>query len=169
MEYDLSILTEKQREAWKLHVMGLNYKQIAEKMGISVSAATNHIHRAERRFREWEAYNATEQKKNETVHIIFTRGEIEILLRAVSEYEHCLRKQAHYNIKTDWKGRLPYECRILPPLSAKMQMALYGDIRQESLFTVLDVWDEQSEGQGDEIGKNIIQFPSLNDNQGSKE
>jgi len=169
MEYDLSILTEKQREAWKLRAMGFNYKQIAEKMGISVSAARNHIHNAERRFREWEAYNAIEQKNNETLHIIFTRGEIEVLLRAVHEYEHRLMREAHYNVKTDWKGRLPYECRILPPLSEKMQTALYGQVLQESLFTTLDVWDEKSEGKEAVLLKNIIPFPSLNNKQDHEE
>lgn len=83
MEYDLSILTEKQRQAWELRQKGLSYRKIGEEMGISTNAATTHVHNAERRFRQWEKYNAIEQQNNEIVPVELTRGEVKLLVLAL--------------------------------------------------------------------------------------
>ena len=52
-ERDLSILTERQRMAYLFRRQKMTYKKIGEAMGISTNAASDLIHHAERRFREY--------------------------------------------------------------------------------------------------------------------
>lgn len=156
MEYDLSILTDKQRQAWELRQKGLSYRKIGEEMGISTNAATAHVHNAERRFREWERYNAIEEKNNEVVPVELTRGEIKLLVQALHSHEHRMLQDANYNIRTDWKGRLPYESRIISGLSEKLQLAVYQQVILPPLLASLTK-EEPEPAPSD----NIIPFPSL--------
>lgn len=155
MEYDLSILTEKQRQAWELRQKGLSYRKIGEKMGISTNAATTHVHNAERRFRQWEKYNAIEQQNNEIVPVELTRGEVKLLVLALHTEQQRMQKDAHYNIHTDWKGRLPYESRIISGLSEKLQLAVYQQVILPPLLTSLT--KEETESAPTD---NIVPFPT---------
>lgn len=124
---DPSCLTEKQRIAYALREEGLTFQAIADKMGISVSAARNHVRHAERRFREYTVYHRIEQRNLEPLPIDLTRGEVKIILSALQLLERDMMKNAVFNVKSDWRGRLPYEAVIASGLYRKVNVALYGE------------------------------------------
>lgn len=124
---DLSCLTEKQRTAYELREQGLTFKAIGEEMGITQTAARNHVHNAERRFREYTAYHRIEQRNLEPLPIDLTRGEVKIILSALQLLERDMMKNAVYNVKSDWRGRLPYEALVASGLYRKVNVALYGE------------------------------------------
>lgn len=124
---DLSCLTEKQRTAYELREQGLTFKAIGEEMGITQTAARNHVHNAERRFREYTAYHRIEQRNLEPLPFDLTRGEGKIILSALQLLERDMMKSAVFNVKSDWRGRLPYEAMIASDLYRKLNVALYGE------------------------------------------
>lgn len=124
---DLSCLTEKQRTAYELREQGLTFKAIGEEMGITQTAARNHVHNADRRFREYTAYHRIEQRNLEPLPIDLTRGEVKIILSALQLLERDMMKNAVYNVKSDWRGRLPYEALVASGLYRKVNVALYGE------------------------------------------
>jgi len=124
---DYSCLTDKQRTAYALREEGLTFQAIADKMGITASAARNHVRNAERRFREHTAYHRIEQRNLEPLPLDLTRGEGKIILSALQLLERDMMKSAVFNVKSDWRGRLPYEAMIASDLYRKLNVALYGE------------------------------------------
>lgn len=135
MEDKIEILTEKQRVAWELRNKGLTFKKIAEEMGVTVSAATEHVHKAERRFREYERYQAAKERNNEVIQIELTRGECKLLIDAISEYERVLMKSKHVANAIDLFGSLPYEAQLLPDLYERLQMIAYGRVFSQGFIS----------------------------------
>lgn len=129
------VLTEKQQAVWELKLQGLGKKQIAEKLGISVYMVTTHFNNIDRRFKEYDRYKALEEKNNEVVDIQLTRGELETIVHALIEYERSMVKKAHYNIKTDWRGRLPFGAEQAQTVSARIQEKLYGQVLYKGMLT----------------------------------
>lgn len=135
MEQDLSILTERQKTAWELREQGLTYAAIAKEMGITSSAVRTHIVNAERRFREYEYFNDAKEKNAELLNLDLTRGEVKLLVDALLKFEKELLAEAHLNVKTDWKGRIPYRGQVAVNLLYKLQEAAYGQILYKSVLT----------------------------------
>lgn len=134
MENNTKVLTEKQQAVRDLRQQGLTKKKIAEMLGITVNMVTTHLRNAERRFGEYERYLALEEKNNQIVDIDLTRGELEMIVYAISEYQLALIRRAHYNIKTDWRGRLPFGASLPQTLSEKIQMKIYGRVVLRSIL-----------------------------------
>lgn len=128
MERNLEILSAKQRTAWELREKGFSFKKIAEEMGITPPAASELVHRAERRFREYEQYQNVLARNNETIDITITRGECKLLIDAVGEYERALMRSKRVANARDLYGDLPYEAQLLPPLYYKLQELIYGRV-----------------------------------------
>ncbi len=128
------VLTEKQQAVWELKLQGLGKKLIAEKLGITVYMVTTHLNNIDRRFKEYEHYKALEEKNNEIVDIHLTRGELETIVHALIEYEHSMMKKAHYNIKMDWRGRLPFGAEQAQTVSARIQEKLYGEVLYKGML-----------------------------------
>lgn len=127
-EKDLSILTERQRTAYLLRLEKKTYTQIAIKMGITTSAVGQLIHHAERRFREYEKYNASLERNNISVDLPLTRGELIFILSGLRLLEAELEKGVAKGLSYDWKGRLPYEHGCVETLSRRIQSTLYGKV-----------------------------------------
>lgn len=129
------VLTEKQQAVWELKLQGLAKKQIAEKLGISVSMVNTHLNNADRRFQQYENYKAHEAKNNEIIDIEFTRGELEMIVQAFCEYQHAMMKKARFNVMTDWRGRLSYAAELSQQVSARIQKKLYGKVLYGDLLS----------------------------------
>ena len=124
---ELSCLTEKQREAYLLREEGLTYQAIGDKMGLTANAARNHVFHAERRFREYTLYHKIEEKNQELASIDLTRGEVKVIMEALVSLERDIMKSVKFNVQTDWRGRLPYEARIVVDIYRKASIAIYGE------------------------------------------
>lgn len=135
MEQDLSILTERQKTAWELRERGMTYAAIAKEMGITSTAVRTHIVNAERRFREYEYFNDAKEKNAELLTLDMTRGEVKLLVDALLNYEKELLAEAHLNVKTDWKGRIPYRGQVAATLLYKLQETAYGQVLYKSVLT----------------------------------
>lgn len=114
---------------------GVYEEKIAETMGLSISSVTNHLNNAERRFREYARYHAVEEQNNEPMQITLTRGEVKLIVSALSEYGMKMLHDAHFNVKTDWRGRLPYEAQRLVLLSERLQKLVYGTVLYQSMLS----------------------------------
>ena len=125
---NVEILTIKQRTAWELRKTGITFKQIALQMGITPSAASELVHKAERRFRDYERYQNAKERNNEVLQISLTRGECKLLVDAISEYERVLMRSKHVSTARDLYGDLPYENLLLPLLYEKLQILVYGRV-----------------------------------------
>ena len=134
MENNERVLTEKQQAVWDLKQQGMPKTKIAETLGISLNMVTTHLKNTERRFREYERYLANEEKNNQVVDIDLTLGELELIVHAINEYQHILMKKAHFNVNTDWRGRLPYDADKTQKISAKIQNKIYGRVLYESVL-----------------------------------
>ena len=121
---ELSCLTEKQREAYLLREKGLTYQAIGDTMGISCNAARNHVMHAERRFREYTLYHKIEERNLEKADIELTRGEVKVILEALNRLEREIMSDVKFNVNTDWRGRLPYEARIVVDIYRKANISL---------------------------------------------
>ena len=124
---ELSCLTEKQREAYLLREEGLTYQAIGDKMGISMNAARTHVLHAERRFREYTLYHKIEERNLEPAQINLTRGELKVILEALVSHEREIMRTTKFNVQTDWRGRLPYEARVVVDIYRKASIAIYGE------------------------------------------
>ena len=124
---ELSCLTEKQREAYLLREEGLTYQAIGDKMGISTNAARTHVLHAERRFREYTLYHKIEEKNQELADIDLTRGELKVIMEALVCLERDIMKTVKFNVQTDWRGRLPYEAKVVVDAYRKASIAVYGE------------------------------------------
>ena len=124
---ELSCLTEKQREAYLLREEGLTYQAIGDKMGISTNAARTHVLHAECRFREYTLYHKIEEKNQELADIDLTRGELKVIMEALVCLERDIMKTVKFNVQTDWRGRLPYEAKVVVDTYRKASIAVYGE------------------------------------------
>lgn len=79
MENNLSMLSEKQKEAYLLREQNLSFSKIAEKIGISPSSARGRYHAVLRRIQEYEHYNAVRERNNVPVTFPLTRGELQLI------------------------------------------------------------------------------------------
>lgn len=128
------ILTEKQQAVWDLKKQGMTRKKIAETLSITPNMVTTHLKNIDRRFKEHERYMAMKEKDSKIVDIQFTRGELKTIVEAIQEYEHAILKRAHFNVKTDWEGRLPYGADRAQRISERIQKEIYGSVLFGSLF-----------------------------------
>lgn len=127
MERDLSILSEKQKIAYLLRKQGYTYKQIAEKMGVCPNTANEYVKRAEARFLQYEQYHDERRKNDQPISFPLTRGELGEMISGLFLLEHDLvRRHGGWNIRTDWRGCLPYEIQIVKALLNRAQRTLYG-------------------------------------------
>ena len=127
MVEELSILTEKQKRAYSLRQKRMTYKKIGEAMGISTNAATAHVKAAERRFREYQLYHDKQKSHDRPVELPRTYGELELVMEGLGLLQKdMLNRIGGRNVRSDWKGRLPYEAQILSDVYRKAQAALYG-------------------------------------------
>ena len=124
---DVSVLTERQRMAYTLRRQGLTYAKVGEAMGISTNAATAHVKAAERRFREYQLYHDKQKSNDRPVELPLTYGELELVMEGLGLLQKdMLNRIGGRNVRSDWKGRLPYEAQILSDVYRKAQAALYG-------------------------------------------
>ena len=122
----LSILTARQREVWLLYKQGKKKSKIAEELGISCGAVSGHIYSAERRLREYDHYYAVEERNEESVDLPLTRGEVKIIIEALSLYERELEHDTVHRAGSDWIGKLPFETKLVADLYDRAQTAIYG-------------------------------------------
>lgn len=132
---DISVLTERQRMAYTLRQQGLTYAKVGEAMGISSSGAERNIKAAERRLRECAAYHAWQKRNDEPAELPLTRGELRLVLRGLQMVEKEIGKSVNaWNCRTGWKGRLPYEARILAGVLRRAHTTLYGTPPKEDFL-----------------------------------
>lgn len=122
---EMSILTDRQREAWALKEQGYNYGQIALEMGITYNGARNHIKNAERRFEQYEQYLKYIEWDKKTVDIQLTKGDLKIILKGMLLLEKQYQKEAAMNIRNDWRGRLPFEYSLFAKLHEKLRYLIH--------------------------------------------
>lgn len=129
MDHNLGILTVKQRTAWVLRESGLPIKKIAEEMGVTTNAVREHLHKAERRFREYDKYLDAKERNNEILHMELTRGEGKLIISSIIEYERILMKGVHVGKTVDEYGNLSYPSTLLPALLKRLQLLVYNEVR----------------------------------------
>lgn len=135
---DLKILTDKQRQAYRLRQEGLSFKAIGEAMGIQGSTASKHVREAERRFREKAEYDAWATWNREPILISTTQGQVQALLDCLYWLASKMGIQAAQGDWKDWRGKLPYEMRFLKEFVEQIQLDLYGRVRRKGWGP----WDE---------------------------
>ena len=136
-EKKLDALTPKQRTAVQLKEKGLTIKQVAAAMGVTYNAAREHLRHAERRFREYEEYMAVEKRNLEPADLQLTRGEVKLIMEALRSLECEYEKSVVKNVKSDWRGKLPYESNVIADLYDRMQEVIYG----RSIIKMLPDWE----------------------------
>ena len=136
-EKKLDALTPKQRTAVQLKEKGLTIKQVAAAMGVTYNAAREHLRHAERRFREYEEYMAVEKRNLEPADLQLTRGEVKLIMEALRFLEREYEKSVVKNVKSDWRGKLPYESNVIADLYDRMQEVIYG----RSIIKMLPDWE----------------------------
>lgn len=124
-EPDLSILTEKQRIAYLLRIQGLSYKQIAVKLNVTVSTATQNVHLAERRLREFKRDERIHIQNQMPVTFPLTRNELLLIEAGLDLMKENLCKGVTRRSDTDWQGKLPYKYQFVEALHKRAQMILY--------------------------------------------
>lgn len=123
----LQILTNKQREAYLLHKEGLSYSEIGRRLGKTANAVRQHCVAAERRIKEYEAYQRTETRNNEVVSFPLTRGELKILHEGLQKLEEDALKHTHFGSKgSDWRDKLSYSDLMVQKLRERIEEELYG-------------------------------------------
>lgn len=128
MDKDLSILTDNQRKAWLLRTQGMSYKRIADDMGISAYMARMQVQNAQRRFYQYQNFCREKVQNEEIITIELSKGELRVIVDGLRSVQDALVKKAHMNVKTDWRGRLPYQCQIISTALKKTQIAAFGKI-----------------------------------------
>jgi len=123
---NLRVLSERQQDVWVLYARGESRRHIAEKLGITPNAVTEHLHHADRRFREYDRYCDALERNQENADLALTRGEVKIIIKALTLYEQELERGHYSSIRADWTGRLPWETQVVAGLYEKAQISLYG-------------------------------------------
>ena len=125
------ILSEKQRRVWDLHEQGLNMMAISRRLGVSYSAVRETMKRIDRKFKDYDRFQAMEEKDKATIFFPLTRGEGKLIIEALRHYEFELERQNHaFN---DWRGNIPYKCELLAELFERAHMAVYGKVTEKLL------------------------------------
>lgn len=125
LDKKLSILTERQREAYLLYQKSKNYSQVGREMGISPSAVQQHVHHAERRFREYESYNAIQLKNNVMVQISLSRGDLKLALEGLELLEREQAKGVYKVVSSDCTEKVPYKYQRAVDLEKWIRSILY--------------------------------------------
>lgn len=125
------ILSEKQRRVWDLHEQGLNMMAISRKLGVSYNAVRETMKRIDRKFREYDRFQAIEEKDKTTIFYPLTRGEGKLIIEALRHYEFELERQNR--ALNDWRGNIPYKCELLADLYERAQMAVYDKVTEKLL------------------------------------
>lgn len=134
-EEELSILTERQRTVYMLHQRGQTFQQIGDELGITRNAAWEHMRQAQRRIKEYVRYQG--QRADDTCPADFplTRGELKAIISALSLLEIELeRNDTRLRRREDWRGHIPYTCRLVSGLYKRAQIACYGRPLRKSIF-----------------------------------
>ena len=118
------MLSDRQRQAYELREQRLTYQKIGEQMGISAGSASQAVHLAQHRLREYEAFCRWKEENSVSVNFPLTRGELTLLLDGARNLRlHMLRHAARW-ARTDWVGRLPYEFDLLEEVIGRASAAL---------------------------------------------
>ena len=123
----IDILSKRQLDVWTLYAQGESRKSIAQKVGITPGAVTQHIHNADRRFREHDKYCAAEKRNLEPANLSLTRGEVKVIMKSLKVYEDHLERGIIRRVGSDYVGKLPVETIIVSDLYEKAQIAIYGE------------------------------------------
>lgn len=105
---------------------GETFQQIAKIMNITTNAVRQHCIGADRRFKEYERYNAEKEKNSMPLNLNITFGDLEFILRALEHFQRYIEGRVGRNIKTDWMGKLPYEYMLLEKLTERIY-SVYTD------------------------------------------
>lgn len=87
---------------------------ISRKLGVSYNAVRETMKRIDRKFREYDRFQAMEEKDKATIFFPLTRGEGKLILEAIRHYEFELERQNR--ALNDWRGSIPYKCEVLADL-----------------------------------------------------
>ena len=118
------ILSEKQRRVWDLHEQGMSMMAISRKLGVSYNAVRETMKRIDRKFREYDRFQAP-------IFFPLTRGEGKLILEAIRRYEFELERQNR--ALNDWRGNIPYKCEVLADLYERGQVAVHGKVTEKLL------------------------------------
>ena len=129
MENDLSILTERQREVYLLRQQGMTCKYIGEELHLSVSAVSLHLRNAQRRFRQYQAFQEEKKRDGQTVAFSISRIELALIIEGLVLLGGKMHREiGGRNIRSDWQGRMPYRALAADALLTRAQLALYGKV-----------------------------------------
>lgn len=134
----LHYLTERQRAAWLLHEEGLSRKQIAERLGITYNAVVDLLKLSVKHFHEYEAYCAIEKRNLEPVNFPLTRGDVKVIMEALTIYAIQLNEQANSHVNSDTYGKLPITKTIVADLHQRAQILIQGKVSQHLFEKGLD-------------------------------
>ena len=104
---------------------------ISRKLGVSYNAVRETMKRIDRKFREYDRFQATEEKDKATIFFPLTRGEGKPILEAIRRYEFELERQNR--ALNDWRGNIPYKCEVLADLYERGQVAVHGKVTEKLL------------------------------------
>ena len=124
MQENVSILTERQRQAYLLRQQGMTYRKIGEEMGISDGAASRLVRDAQRRLQNHEQFCRWQEKQNQPVDFPLTRGELALLLTGAREMRIDMMRSAMRKKDGDLASRLPDEYPMLEQLILRVEQAL---------------------------------------------
>ncbi|MCD8357417.1 MAG: hypothetical protein LUE11_12725 [Clostridia bacterium] len=124
-EKKLSILTKQQRTAYTLRTQGLTFQKIADTMGISASMARQHVRNAERRFREYDRFRATQMKNATPVAFPLTRGDLKIILEGLYHTKHNLERTKPMSADSDWLGSFLYKSQSVEDLVRRVETVIF--------------------------------------------
>ena len=130
-EEKMSILTERQREAYLLRIEGMTYARIGRELNISTSAATQLVHHAERRFREYDRYMDARERNTIPVDFPITRGELLLALSGLYLLESEEELECNRITSQDWRARLSYKHKRIEDLIERIELAVYNGTAQE--------------------------------------
>lgn len=133
MKKELSILTQEQKQVILLREQGLTYQKIAERMGISINAVSQHLKKIGRKFKEYACYHDPNKRNDCLAEIALTYGELEIILSGLMLLERSALKKIGGSNKGSIKARLPYEAQIMGNLMERIEVVLYGRVTCESM------------------------------------
>ena len=139
-EEKMSVLTKRQQEAYLLRLEGMTYARIGRELNISTSAATQLIHHAERRFREYDRYMDARERNMIPVDFSITRGELLLALSGLRLLEREIEREHNRITSQDWSARLPYKYKRVEDLKERIEHAVYNESSQK---------DEGSHENGD--------------------
>lgn len=120
---DLSVLTEKQRQAFLMKQKGLTFAQMGKEMGTTAHSARQLFMNAERRLKAHEEYVDQLAKDSEKIELPITIGELKIIIEALEMLHFQRRPWAKDNSK-DWIARKQHQFLLLDGLLQRFQNML---------------------------------------------